>query len=118
MHKNIIRTDEEIRKHIGKLEALADNKNEEIAKINYALSILLSNFYSNETLDPKAYIDERISKYETLDKGSKLCVDLCLWLIGRFFTAPSYNPVEEDQFSTEQVLEDFGKTNYTEFNIG
>lgn len=118
MHESIVRTEEQVLKHIEKLEALADNKNEEIAKINYALSILLGNFYANEALSPQKYIDERISKYESLAKGDKLGVDICLWLTGKFNNAPFYNPLKEEQFSTEQVLEDFGKTNYTEFNIG
>lgn len=117
MHKSIVRTDEQVLKHIEKLEALADNKNEEIAKINYALSILLGNFYANEALSPQKYIDERISKYESLAKGDKLGVDICLWLTGKFHNPPAYNPLEEIQFSTEQVLDVFGKTDYTEFKV-
>lgn len=118
MHESIIRTSEQVKNHIEKLEALADNKNEEIAKTNYLLAVLLGNFYANKELNPQKYVNERINKYNELDRAGKLSVDLCLWLIGKFHNAPSYNPLEEEQFSIEQVLEDFGKTSYTEFKIG
>lgn len=118
MNEHIVRTEKQILEHIAKLEALADSKNEKIAKVNYGLSILLGNYYANDTLDPQEYVDKNISKYDSFNKEEKLQFDLRLWLIGRFFTAPSYNPVEEEQFSTEQVLEDFGKTSYTDFKIG
>lgn len=118
MNEHIVRTEKQVLEHIAKLEALADSKNEKIAKVNYGLSTLLGNYYANDTLDPQEYVDNNISKYDSFNKEEKLQFDLRLWLIGRFFTAPSYNPVEEEQFSTEQVLEDFGKTSYTDFKIG
>ena len=114
MHKNIVRTEDEIKKHLEKLAALADTKDTEIAQNNLLMYAILEAFLSSDA-DPQGMINS----FDTYtSRQAKLLTDLCLWLTGKFNNAPSYNPLKEEQFSTEQVLEDFGKTNYTEFNIG
>lgn len=114
MHKNIVRTEDEIKKHLEKLAALSDTKDTKIAQNNFIMHEVLLTFLNTDA-DPQGMINS----FDTYtSRQAKLLTDLCLWLTGKFNNAPSYNPLKEEQFSTEQVLEDFGKTNYTEFNIG
>lgn len=116
MNKSIVRTEEEIKAHLTKLQDLSDSKTPQVAENNLALYSLLNGYLSSDD-DPNEVIGNLMPKYSTLNLLSKLIVDTCLWLTGKFYSAPTYLPLEESQFSTEQVLEDFGRTNYTTFNI-
>ena len=40
-----------------------------------------------------------------------------MWMQGKIFTAPNYVPLREKQLSTQQILEDFGTSKYTAFEI-
>ena len=46
MHKNIVRTEDEIKKHLEKLAALADTKDTEIAQNNLLMYAILEAFLS------------------------------------------------------------------------
>lgn len=116
MHESIVRSEKEIKDYISNLAALADNKDVEVAKLNLILYEALMGFYINR-LNPQDIITNQLPNYSELAKSTKLIVDMCLWLTGKFNTPPTYNPLKEEQFSAQQVLEDFGNTNYTEFTI-
>ena len=114
MHESIVRTEEQIKKHLDKLAALADTKDTEVAQNNFIMHAVLTTFLNSD-----AAPQGMINSFDTYTSTqAKLLTDLCLWLTGKFNNAPTYNPLREPQFSVEQVLEDFGKTDYTEFNIG
>ena len=117
MHKSIVRTEEEILNHsyaLGKLEASDD---EEVKKVNMIARLHLLSYLKDDK-DPNEFATNLLPTYSERDKTEKLMVDLCLWLVGKFYTAPSYNPLREEQFSVEQVLEDYGHTSYNEFKVG
>ena len=114
MHKSIVRTEEQIKEHLDKLFALAHTKDVEVAQKNFVMHAVLTTFLNSDVAP-----QEMIYSFDTYTSMQvKLLTDLCLWLIGKFNNAPAYNPLREPQFSVEQVIEDFGKTNYTEFTIG
>lgn len=117
MHESIVRTEEDILNHSYFLNSLSESNNEEIQKINKLLCLHLLS-YLRDNKDPNEFLSPLLPTYSERDKIEKLMVDICLWLIGKFNNAPTYNPLRELQFSVEQVIEDFGKTNYTEFTIG
>ena len=114
MHKSIVRTEKEIKEHLEKLAALSDTKDVEVAQNNFVMHAVLTAFL-NSDVTPQGMINSFDTYTST---QARLLTDLCLWLLGKFNNAPTYNPLREPQFSVEQVIEDFGKTSYTEFNVG
>ena len=115
MHSTIVRTNEEVNLHLANLQKLIDAGVE--PEINQALHSILYAFSVDSNADPNLIISKEIGEYSKLNLASKLIVDLCLWLVGKLVTAPCHNPLNEVQLSTEQVLDTFGKSNYTSFTL-
>ncbi len=120
MHKSITRTEDEIRTHYNFIQNEIKTRVGTFSQLSKEIPVLeaISDVcYAALNLpdfDPNVGITYAENEY--LEK--KFYSDTCLWLLGKFYTAPNYKPLYEKQFSVEQVLEDFGNTSYNSFTIG
>lgn len=117
MHKSIIRSKDEIQKHYDFICNEIETRTGTWKQLSEEIPVLRSiadacyGALNIEDFEPH-------TSYKCNILTDKYYSDTCLWLQGKFYTAPNYKPLREKQFSAEQVLEDFGKTNFTTFEVG
>lgn len=107
MNDSIVRTDEEIKLHIDELNKFENKPNKVVKSV-------LQRALWDDSFDPKDDLDILM---ETKDLPTSYERDAHLWLIGKFYKAPIYIPLDEPQISAHQVISDFGGTKYTAFKL-
>ena len=68
MHESIVRTEEQIKKHLDKLAALADTKDVEVAQNNFVMHAVLTTFLNS---DFKCYLTDIINIIKNYKKENK-----------------------------------------------
>ena len=117
MNELITRTKEEIQAHLDFINNEIVNREgtpEQLAEETSILGSIADACYS--ALNDETFVPLSASA-PTKTLSDKYFLYTCLWMQGKLFTAPNYVPLREKQFSTQQVLEDFGNSKYTAFEI-
>ena len=117
MHKSIIRTKDEVQQHMNFIQNEIDTRIGTYKNLSEEIPVLRAIYNACYAALNLPDFDPSLTSSNTSTLSDKYYLDTCLWLQGKLHTAPNYKPLREAQYSTEQIIEDFGKTSYTSFVI-